>query len=110
MLETAGATARRSMTACSRPPNPHRERLAHALVEENPSKAAGIKASYSEKAASDCARRIEKLPVLIARIEFLGPKALEKREITVKRIAKACSQIALGDMSQHLHLNDAGEP
>ena len=69
--------------------------MAHALVEENPSKAAGIKASYSEKAASDCARRLEKLPVLIARIEFLGPKALEKREITVKRIAKACSQIAL---------------
>ena len=106
MAETTSPIAPQGYDGSYPHPNAHRERFAQAIVEGKQGKAAG----YSEKTASNYGRRLKKLPDVIARIEFLRAKALEKHEITAERVAKAYAEMAFNGMSKYLRFSDDGDP
>ena len=110
IAETAGTIAPPGYDGSQPHPNGHRERFAQAIVEGKQTKAAAIAAGYAEKSAGNYGRRLKKLPDVIARIEFLRAKALEKHEITAERVAKAYAELAFNGMSKYLRFTDDGEP
>ena len=110
MAETTSTIAPQGYDGSYPHPNAHRERFAQAIVEGKQGKAAGLAAGFSEKSAANYARRLKKMPDVVARIEFLQNKALEKHEITAERVAGAYAELAFNGMSKYLRFTDDGEP
>ena len=110
MAETTSPIAPQGYDGSYPHPNAHRERFAQAIVEGKQGKAAGLAAGFSEKSAANYARRLKKMPDVVARIEFLQNKALEKHEITAERVAGAYAELAFNGMSKYLRFTDDGEP